>query len=332
MEDIKRPVVCWRQNILEKDLDSNQFFWKGYTDLEITNIDSKCDALLFKSLTSKLKELKCKFNSIKKLEKLCLDKLNSVKLNELITAKRKSGYLLPNEVWPFYQYFSRFDRKVVNDEKYINLVFKLDSFLWLNFIEEVEILRIPDIRSIQIDFFPKEWYVLSEFIHNWYPFNLSNLILNYFWQDDPAIMNWYINWFENIFKSTKLDVYIRYFDFSTDSFERTIKACSNSERIVFRGWIIALDRELNFSGPKYKTRYLSFDSTGWNFGNDWRNNPDKYRRILKAISEWELKYSLKCINLYACDFDEDYTQELLLQYDISHISIIERLDDPYERI
>ena len=145
-------------------------------------------------------------------------------------------------------------------------------------------------------------------------------------------MNFYIHSFERMLNSAKINVYVRYFyfDLDKDSFERTIKAWANSERVVFRGCVLNFDSNLDFAGPQYQIKYLSFDSTGCNFGNKWKYKPERYKSIFKAISESSLKDSLVFINMYACDFDEEYLNEIFEIYELTNISIIERLDEPYE--
>ena len=66
------------------------------------------------------------------------------------------------------------------------------------------------------------------------------------------------------------------------------------------------------------------------FFNKWKHKPERYKSTFKTISESSLKNSLVFINMYACDFDEEYLNEIFEIYEFTNISIIERLDEPYE--
>ena len=76
-----------------------------------------------------------------------------------------------------------------------------------------------------------------------------------------------------------------------------MKASANSDRIVFSLCQFDLSSDIDFSGPKYRTTYLSFHYVGDREENDWENHPERLKRVIKAISLCSLKDSLKTINV-----------------------------------
>ena len=87
--------------------------------------------------------------------------------------------------------------------------------------------------------------------------------------------------------------------FWKEAFEKTVKASANWDRVVFSTSQIDLSSDIDFSGPHYITSYLSFLDVGELKENDWKNQPGRLEKVIKAISLCSMKDSLKTINVYS---------------------------------
>ena len=102
-----------------------------------------------------------------------------------------------------------------------------------------------------------------------------------------------------------------------------MKASSNSDRIVFNLCQIDLSSDIDLSGPEYKTTYLSFMQVGDRKANDWKNHPERIKRVIKAISMCSLKNSLKTINVYKSDVEVKTVEEMLKEFKLDGIQVID---------
>ena len=88
---------------------------------------------------------------------------------------------------------------------------------------------------------------------------------------------------------------------------------------------IDLSSDIDLSGPEYKTTYLAFHYVGNREVNDWENNPERLKRVIKAISLCSLKDSLKTINVRKSDVSVKTVQEMLKEFKLDGIQVIEDL-------
>ena len=102
-----------------------------------------------------------------------------------------------------------------------------------------------------------------------------------------------------------------------------MKASANSDRIVFHLCQIDLSSDIDLSGPEYKTTYLSFWWIGDRKENDWKNHPERLKRVIKAISLCSLKDSLKTLNVRLSDVEVKTVQEMLKEFKLEAIQVIE---------
>ena len=113
-----------------------------------------------------------------------------------------------------------------------------------------------------------------------------------------------------------------------NTLERVMKASSNANRIHIRFSKIELDADFDFSGPDYKTTYLSLSWCGSlpDVGDQWIEHPTRLEKIIKAISECKLKDTLTTLNMYQTKIETDIVEEMLMIYDMENINII--YEDP----
>ena len=65
------------------------------------------------------------------------------------------------------------------------------------------------------------------------------------------------------------EFYGKYLKMESESFNNFIKSCSNIQRVVISNSTINVDGELDFGKDiPYKTQYLSFDCTFFDFYNE----------------------------------------------------------------
>ena len=91
---------------------------------------------------------------------------------------------------------------------------------------------------------------------------------------------------------------------------------------------IDLSSDIDLSGPEYKTTYLSFTYVGNQKENDWENQPERLKRVIKAISLCSLKDSLKTINVFNSDVEVETVEEMLKEFKLDGIQVIEDLIVP----
>ena len=124
---------------------------------------------------------------------------------------------------------------------------------------------------------------------------------------------------------TSKETFFRLLKFSKKAFETTMKASANCDRIVFCLCQIDLSSDIDLSGPEYRTTYLSLWRIGDQKENDWKNHPERLKRVIKAISLCSLKDSLKTLNVRKSDVAVKTVQEMLKEFKLDGIQVIEDL-------
>ena len=125
-------------------------------------------------------------------------------------------------------------------------------------------------------------------------------------------IDYYLDGLDSALKGVTKEVFINYCIYSKQNLERVFKASCNSSRLIIKNSKLDWEYDFDFSGPHYKTTYLSFNRWGNNHDNNWSTNPEKLGRIIKAISLCSMKDSLKTLNVYYCGVDGQKMKELLL--------------------
>ena len=134
-------------------------------------------------------------------------------------------------------------------------------------------------------------------------------------------MEYYFNSLLNAAKWVTDEFYLNYFEISNSHLEELIKACANVKSTTIRFSKLDLSHDLDFSGPEYSTSYLSFSTWGNCDGSNWSKEPEKLERLIKAISQCNLKTSLTILNLHDCGLSKDQISAMLTTYDLGHISV-----------
>ena len=122
---------------------------------------------------------------------------------------------------------------------------------------------------------------------------------------------------------TSKEVFIGDFKLSKEAFMQIVKASAGSERLVFCDSQIDLSSDIDFSGPDYKTSYLSFRYVGQHVVNNWKNNSECLKKVIKAISLCTLKDSLQKLDVIGWEIPIDKVEEMLKDANLGNIEIVE---------
>ena len=141
--------------------------------------------------------------------------------------------------------------------------------------------------------------------------------------DTLTKIDYYLDGLDTALKGVTKEVFIYRWYHSKQSLERVFKASYNSSRLVFRYSKLDWDSDFDFSGPEYKTTYLSFCEWGNGHHNNWSTNPEKLGGIIKAISLCSMKDSLKTLNVYDCGVSVQKVEEMLSTYGMTNIQLCE---------
>ena len=148
------------------------------------------------------------------------------------------------------------------------------------------------------------------------------------YDSDLEDINYYIDGIEKWCQVTKKEICINLWHHSISSFERVIKASCNALRLSIKSSSIKPRDKFDFSGPEYKTTYLSFAYCGEDSDDEGTNNSSRFENIIKAISKCGLKESLQVINLDNTEIDKDIVDSVLEKYDMTSIAIEETNPTP----
>ena len=171
---------------------------------------------------------------------------------------------------------------------------------------------------------------LHRFLMSTFPKN--PLKFSFGWENSNIyVIDFYLDGLVNVLKEMTNEIFVCKWDFSQLSLERFIKASSNCSKLVIRHSMLDFDDTLDFSGPSYKILYFSlerwggwFDAncTGMCNDDEWRECPDKFRQIIKSISESSMKDSLRTLNIKLCGTTYKAAKRLLEKYGMEKVNIV----------
>ena len=132
-------------------------------------------------------------------------------------------------------------------------------------------------------------------------------------------IDYYLDGLDTALKGVTKEIFIRYWNHSKQSLERVFKASFNSSRLIIKNSKLDWDNDFDFSGPHYKTTYLSFGNWGINHDNNWSSNPEKLGRIIRAISLSSMKDSLQTLNVWSCGVSVQKVKEMLSTHGMPNV-------------
>ena len=186
------------------------------------------------------------------------------------------------------------------------------------FILKFIVLKLPDIKRVCFEYIPETNADLFHFLKHSAP-NKTKIFV---FAGNMIVLNkidYYLDGLDTALKGVTKEVYTYCWIHSKQSLERVIKASSNSSRLIIFNSKLDWDNDFDFSGPKFKTNYLSFDGWGNNHDNNWRSNPEKLGRIINAISLCSMKDSLQTLNVRNCGVGVQKVKELLSTHGMANV-------------
>ena len=185
-------------------------------------------------------------------------------------------------------------------------------------IQILFVLKLPDINRVSFGFIPETNDDLLYFLKNSAP-DKTNIFLFGEAMDALTKIDYYLDGLDTALKGVTGEVFTFWWSHSKLSLERVIKASCNSSRLTIRHSKLDWDKDFNFSGPEYKTTYLSFCHWGNYHDNNWRANPKKLERIIKAISKCKLKDSLQTLNVRDCEVAIQKVKKMLSTHGMANV-------------
>ena len=84
-----------------------------------------------------------------------------------------------------------------------------------------------------------------------------------------------------------------------------------------------------FYSESYNLKRLSFAASGYDesVNNGWDEYPDRFDKILQAISKSDLANSLKELNIFECGITKTKAEQMMNDNGLSHIKILDDKDD-----
>ena len=182
------------------------------------------------------------------------------------------------------------------------------------------VLKLPDIKRVFFEYIPETNSDLLHFLKHSAPNKTK--IFAFGWNMSALTkIDYYMDGLDIALKGATKEVYTRYWIHSKQSLERVFKASCNSSRLIIICSKLDWDNEFDFFGPHYNTTHLSFAWWGTYHGNNWRSNPEKLGRIIKAISLCSMKDSLQTLNVCECGVSVQKVKEILSTNGISNVQL-----------
>ena len=189
------------------------------------------------------------------------------------------------------------------------------------------VFKLPEIKRIYLQYIPENNSELLQFLEKSSPDRLR--ILTFGWNSTARVkIDFYLDGLKKALKGVSKEVLANYWIYSKDSLEKMVKASANCERLIIRQSVTDCDQDLDFSGPVYKVKYFGFPYWGDYAGNAWSTNPDKLRRIIKAISESSMKESLTTLNILQCGVSIQNAKSLLNAYGMPIVNVVTEENNP----
>lgn len=167
-----------------------------------------------------------------------------------------------------------------------------------NFVDQIRLLdvKLPTIKGINLNPFPKEDWIVKQFLKKSISDSMNSFVINYDSGYYTSI-DFYKREIESILPRVSKEVFFNFMTLSQSDLETIFKGSANSDRVILRSCRITTEDELDFSGPEYKTSYISLSHTGNSGLDNWISPWTKFRNIVKAMGKTSLRDSLQTFNV-----------------------------------
>lgn len=192
-----------------------------------------------------------------------------------------------------------------------------------NFITKmVELkMKLPPIKGLHLNPLPANDLVVRQFLGESLPECLPRFALNYNTLNYTPLV-FYKQEVASILPRVTKEVFINYLTISSRCLETIIKGSANSNRLVIRTSKVDVDDDLDFTGPVYKTSYISFAYTGDGNYSNWVAPWTAFRKIAEAMSKTSLKDSLNTVNVHTCTIGVADAQQILVDNGFNNVQVV----------
>ena len=123
------------------------------------------------------------------------------------------------------------------------------------------------------------------------------------------------------------EVFINFMTLSQSGLETIFKGSANSDRLVIRTCKITSGGDLDFSGPEYKTSYISLAYTASSaYNNNWVSPWTEFKKIAEAMGKTSLIYSLQTLNLHRSSIGAVEAKQILVDNGFINVEVTDFAD------
>jgi len=187
-------------------------------------------------------------------------------------------------------------------------------------------MKLTPIKGIHLNSVPVSSLSVKQFLTESIPEKLPLFALNYNTANFTALV-FYEQQMADILPRVTKEVFINNLTVSHSCLQTVFKGSVNSDRLVLRGCKIDTDADLNFSGPDYKTSYISFAYTGHPNSSKWVSPWATFRKVAEAMGRTSLKDTLKTINVYNCSMSITEAKLVMADSGFNNVEVIDNVDD-----
>ena len=191
-------------------------------------------------------------------------------------------------------------------------------------MDKWKLLRLPNCRKVRIGSMIEVKQDVLLFLAYGFPDQTKLFQFNVFGDYKLLKIDSAIDQLEQSISKVQKEVAINYCDLTKKQFERLFKASYKTSRVIFSWSKIDLSSDLDLEGPEYSISYLGFNQTGEEHGNNWKNQPEKFERLIKAISMTSMKSSIETINIFKCGLNIEEVKTIFSNYDMESVNVIDK--------
>ena len=187
-------------------------------------------------------------------------------------------------------------------------------------------MKLPSIKGIHLNSLPEGDLSVKQFLGESIPEKLSLFALNYNTGNFNALA-FYQQEMADILPRVTKEVFIHYLTVSHSCLQTVFKGSANADRLIFRRCKIDTEADLDFSGPDYKTSYISFAYTGCSCYSKWVSPWAAFRKVAETMGRTSLKATLKTINVHACTIGIAEAKQIMADSGFDNVEVIANGND-----
>ena len=187
-------------------------------------------------------------------------------------------------------------------------------------------IKLPYIKGIHLNPMPEGDLSVKQFLGESIPEKLSLFALNYGTNNFNAL-SFYQQEMADILPRVTKEVFINGLTISHSCLQTVFKGSTNSDRLILRACKIDTEADLDFSGPDYKTSYISFAYTGHPSISKWVSPWAAFRKVAETMGRTSLKDTLKTINVHNCMIGIAEAKQIMADNGFDNVEVIDNVND-----